>query len=121
MHNKPPNEMHDSRPPARRRQRRPDRAGTTVPAQDSDDADRKRELARLRQRKKRKLDSNCFERVKISYSPLVTEALYWQAIDAAMTETEATAASTDKAKVAEGLAGVHEQWAARYLKERDSA
>ncbi len=85
------------------------------------DPDRERELARLRQRKKRKLDSGGFERVTTRYSPTVVAALFWQAIDAKMSEEEATAASTNKAKIAEGLAGVHEQWAARYLKERDRA
>ena len=59
-----------------------------------------------RQRKKRKLDSAGFERVTTHYSPTVTEALYWQAIDAKMTEEEAIAASTDKAKIAEGLASI---------------
>jgi hypothetical protein len=85
------------------------------------DADRKRELARERQRRKRKLDNNGFDRVNTSYSPTVTKALYLQALDAGMAEKEATAASTDKAKIAEGLASIHEQWAARYIKERDSA
>ena len=56
--------------------------------------------------------------MNISYSPTVTEALYWQAIDAKMSEEEAIAASTNKAKIAEGLANNHEHWAATYLTER---
>lgn len=71
-----------------------------------------------RQRKKRKLDSGGYERVMTRYSSTVTEALYWQAIDAGMTEEEATAVSTDKAKIAEGLSSNHEQWAINYLTER---
>ena len=71
-----------------------------------------------RQRKRRKRVSGGFERFTILYSETVTAALYWQAIDAKMSEAAATAASTDKAKIAEGVANVIEHWAATYLSER---
>ena len=71
-----------------------------------------------RQRKKRKLDSGGFEHVNSRYSPNVTAALYFQALDARLSEKKAVAASTDKAKIAEGLADIHGQWAITHLTER---
>jgi hypothetical protein len=84
-------------------------------------ADRRRARDRERQRRKRKRDGDGSGRVTIRYSETVTEALYWQSIDAGLSEAEAIVASTDKAKIAEGLANVHEIWAASYLKARDRA
>jgi hypothetical protein len=52
-----------------------------------------------RQRKKRKLDSGGFEHVNSRYSPNVTAALYFQALDARLSEKKAVAASTDKARL----------------------
>jgi hypothetical protein len=93
------------RPPSRRRDR----------------AAHKREQDRQRQRRKRRLDNGGFERVTIRYSETVTHALYWQSIDAGLSEAEAIGASTDKARIAENLAAVHEEWAASYIRERDKA
>jgi hypothetical protein len=98
--------MHGPAPPSRARDRARWRSA-------------KRERDRERQRRKRKLDRDGFERVTIRYSETVIAALYWQSIDAGLSEAEAAAASTDKAKIAEGLANVHEEWAARYMRERD--
>ena len=48
----------------------------------------------------------------------MTAALYFQALDARLSEKKAVAASTDKAKIAEGLADIHGQWAITHLTER---
>ena len=91
------------------------------PPTDDRKRDRRREQDRERKRRQRQREQDGGRFYRICVSPVGIEAIIAQSKDAKMTTEAAERASRDRKKVAADLADVIEQWAVRYLAERDRA